>query len=241
LEILFSYKSLSHYMIVLVGTGHVFDLSSKIVQLIEEKSPNLVCVELDEKRYGAIISPDKDSRNIPIMYRILSKFQQRVAEWYGTRVGEEMITAIEVAKRKGIDVEFIDMDAEEIFRKFWKNMSLREKLKIIFSGIFGLVGRRSTIEREINKFKDRVDEVIEEIGRNFPSIKKVLIDERNEHMARRLEELSKEYDRIIAFIGDGHVPGIEKHLRSRNIEVEVVRLRDLQDNTNISFTVEVDP
>ena len=228
-------------MIILVGTGHVFDLSSKIIQLIEEKSPDVVCVELDEKRFAAMMSGDKNSRNIPLMYRILSKFQQRVAEWYGTRVGEEMITAIDLAKSKGIPVKFIDMDAEEIFRKFWKSMSLREKFRIIFSGIFGLIGRRSTIEKEINKFKDRVDEVIEEIGKSFPSLKRVLIDERNEYMAKRLEELSREYEKIIAFVGDGHIPGIEEYLRSRNIEVEVVRLRDLQDSASISFTVEVDP
>lgn len=228
-------------MITIVGTGHVFDLSSKISQIIEEKIPNLICVELDEKRYLAMISKDRESRDLPLMYKILSRFQQRVADWYGTKAGEEMLIAIKIAGVKGIDVKFIDMDAEMVFERFWKSMGFGEKIKMIFSGIIGLISGRKIMEREIDRFKDRVDEIIEEVGKKFPSMKRILIDERDEYMARKLEELSKDYRSIMAFVGDGHVPGIERYLRSRNLEVEVIRLKDLQSNATISFTTQVDP
>ncbi|RLF55410.1 MAG: hypothetical protein DRN13_00335 [Thermoplasmata archaeon] len=215
-------------MITIVGVGHVFDLSDKMRKIIEDRSPDLVCLELDERRYRALLSGSRERRGLPIMYVILSRFQQRVAEWYGTKVGNEILSAIRIAREKEIPIELIDMDAETVFRNLWKSMSLGERVRLFLSGIVGLLGRKSTIKREIDRMRENVDEVIEEIGKSFPSIKRVLIDERNEHMAMRLEELSKDYKNIIAFVGDGHIPGMMDYFKSRNIEVDVIRLRDLE-------------
>jgi pheromone shutdown protein TraB len=34
-------------MITLIGTGHVFDLSSALTEIFDEKLPEVICVELE--------------------------------------------------------------------------------------------------------------------------------------------------------------------------------------------------
>jgi len=228
-------------MIILVGTGHVFDLSSKIIQLVEEFSPDVICIELDKRRYYSLLSEDTTPKRVPLAYRILSRFQRRIAEWHGVRVGEEMITAIKIADEKNIPIELIDMDAEIIFKKLWKSLSPFEKMKLIFSGILGLVKSRSSIEREMINLENRVDDIMKEVEKSFPSLKKVLVDERDRYMAEKLKNLSTRFERIMAIVGDSHVTGIEKILSEKKIEVKTIRLKDLKNDVSFSFTVSYGP
>ncbi|HDO19547.1 MAG TPA: conjugal transfer protein TraB, partial [Thermoplasmatales archaeon] len=218
-------------MITLVGTGHVFDLSMKVEQIIRERLPDVVCVELDITRYNALVARGNNEtisrKSLPAVYRLLAKFQDTVADWYGVEAGDEMLTAIKTANEMDIPVELIDMDAQKVFKRMWKSMSLRERFRLLVSALFGLFSTRSMIEREIEKIQNNMEQFMEVIGKKFPTVKRVLIDERDRFMAERLEELCKNYENIVAFVGDGHIPGIKEKLLSRNIEVEVLRLKDI--------------
>ena len=90
------------------------------------------------------------------------------------------------------------------------------------------------------------DVYIEEIGKKFPTIKTTLIDKRNDYMVNRIASLNENYGTIIACMGDGHVPGISKLLKSKDIEFETVRLSELRnqkpeksdaDSTSGSFSI----
>ena len=95
-------------MITLIGTGHVFNLSQPLLNIFDEKQPDIICVELDRERYNALILKQTDpeaykemEKNVPILYRILARFQQGMAEEYGVTAGAEMLTSI---KRAGADL-----------------------------------------------------------------------------------------------------------------------------------------
>ena len=101
------------------------------------------------------------------------------------------------------------------------------------------------MEKELDRFEDNFDEYLEQIGDKFPTIKRVLIDDRNQHMVNQLEKASEEFEKVIAVIGDGHVPGISELLKSKDVEFETIRLSELRkqateisDSSTASFSLE---
>jgi pheromone shutdown protein TraB len=238
-------------MITLIGTGHVFNLSSALNSIFDEKNPDVICVELDQQRLNALIlkknNPEryKDARkNNPFIYRILGRFQDNMAKEYGVAAGDEMLTAINYAQSHGIKLELIDSNAQKLFSKMLKTMTISEKIKLLLSGISGLFIRKERIEKELKRIQNNFDDYLNEIGGKFPTIKKVLIDERNEKMASRIIKLTDKYENIFACIGDGHIIGISKIFDEKKIVYKTIRLNNLRnwnfksEPTSFSFNVE---
>lgn len=223
-------------MIILIGTGHVFDLSTALRDIFDERKPDVICVELDRQRYNAIMMKqsnpkayEKAKKNLPFIYRLLARFQESMASEYGVNAGDEMLTAMTYAQSHGLPAEFIDMNAQHLFIKMWKSMPFTEKLRLLLSGLGGLFVSKKRVEEELKNFQNDFDKYIEEIGRKFSTIKRVLIDERNHYMAQRLAEINEHYENVIAVMGDGHIPGISKLLQSKKIEFETIRLSELRN------------
>jgi pheromone shutdown-related protein TraB len=238
-------------MITLIGTGHVFDLSSAVTEIFDEKLPDIICVELDRQRYNALLIKNtnpkkylKARKNIPFIYKILARFQDNMAKEYGVNAGDEMLTAIKYAHSHQIPLEFIDMNAQKLFSNMLKSMSLSEKIKLLLSGVSGLFVSKKRVESELKKIEKEFDNYIEQIANKFPTIKKTLIDERNEYMSKKLMKLTEEKQQIVACVGDGHISGISKLLDQNNIHHKIIRLRELRnrkvesDATTASFTME---
>jgi pheromone shutdown protein TraB len=237
-------------MIVLIGTGHVFDLSSSLLSIFDERNPEVICVELDKQRYNALMlkvtDPEKykeTSKNQPFIYRLLSRFQEGMANEYGVVAGDEMLTAINYAKGRFLPVMFIDMNAQNLFSRMLKSMPISEKFKLMFSGFSGLFISKKRVEKELSKFEKNFDTYIEQIGDKFPTIKRVLIDERNEYMVQHLVKINEDYSSIVAVMGDGHIPGVSELLESKEIEFETIRLSELRsqklaesDSASVSIT-----
>jgi len=204
-------------MITLIGTGHVFDLSSALIENLDERQPDVICVELDGQRYNALImkhtSPESyknAKKNVPIIYKLLARFQDSMAKEYGVNAGDEMLAAIKYAQSHQIPLKLIDMNAQSLFTKMLRSMSISEKFRLLLSGFGGLFVSKKRIENELKKIEGEFDTYIEQIGSSFPTIKRTLIDERNIHMAKKLTQLTENHQNIVACIGDGHIPGISK-------------------------------
>ena len=227
-------------MIVLIGTGHVFNLSQALINIFEEKQPEIVCVELDKQRYYALklkhTSPEaykNMERNVPILYKLLARFQEGMAKQYGVTAGEEMLTAINYANSHQLPVAFIDMNAQHLFSRMLRSMSLSEKFKLIFTGFGGFFISKERVEKELKKLEKDFDSYIKEIEKKFPTIKRVLIDERNLYMIQQLTAANEQYEKVIAVIGDGHIPGISELLTKKEIQFETIRLVELRNQDTI--------
>jgi pheromone shutdown protein TraB len=242
-------------MITLIGTGHVFDLSAALLSVFEEKEPEVVGVELDPQRYQAILLRNTDpatynasKKNLPMIYKVLAQFQESMAEQYGVNAGDEMLFAINYAQSHQLPVAFVDTNAQQLFTHMWKTMPFFEKLRLLFSGVAGLFVSKKRVEEELKNYQQNFDSYIEEIGKKFPTIKRTLIDDRNEHMTRRLAELHEKHQKIVVCVGDGHVPGISKLLDEKKIPFETIRLQQLQsykppetDGSTAHFSVNYNP
>jgi pheromone shutdown protein TraB len=239
-------------MIILIGTGHVFNLSQQLIQIFDEKQPEIICVELDKQRYNALLAKKTNPRvykeyekKVPLIYKLLSRFQDGMAKEYGVVAGQEMLTAISFANRHQLPLAFIDMNAQNLFKKMLKQMSWSEKLKLLFSGIGGFFVSKKRVEKELKKIENDFDSYVDKIGYRFPTIKEVLVDERNHFMTQQLAQVNEQYSKIIAIVGDGHIPGISKLLKDKEIHFETIRLSELRskeppisDPSSASFSLE---
>jgi len=224
-------------VITLVGVGHVFDLQSSIRRVIAERRPAVVGVELDPLRYEALQSNERRASTFSI-YAILAYIQRRIASEYGTRAGSEMITAARAATEVGAALAFIDLDSRLVLARMLRAMSFKEKVQFAVSILGGFFVRKKQVERELQRFQEDQGAFFDDLAREFPSIKRVLIDERNAHMAEALRSLEADHGSVLAVVGEGHVEGLRALLADRS--PELVRLRDLMKTPsegNVSVTV----
>jgi len=239
-------------MITLIGTGHVFDLEESLHQNFQQKNPDVLCVELDKQRYHALMMKQQDpekykqsAKKLPFLYRLLAQFQENMAKRFGVSPGEEMITTIKYARNYQIPLMCIDMHGQKLFSRMIKSMTIKEKTTFLFSGIAGLFVRAEKVEKQVENISKDLESYLEIIGKKFPTIKKILIDERNMYMVNNIIKLSENYQQIIAIVGDGHIPGMSEILKEKEVDHDLVRLHELQnmpkkekDQSTASFHVE---
>ena len=221
-------------MITLLGVGHVFDIGGRVKEVIRDRRPNVVCIELDDYRYYALTHKEEQSTGWePPMHMLLAAFQKRIAKMYKVEVGSEMIAAVDAAKEVGARVAFIDMESNLVFKRIMEEMTFEEKIKFAVSLFLGFFVRKKDVERELERFQmDSSTDMMSTFGKEFPSIKRVLIDERNDYMAAIIRELGKTHERIVVVIGDGHIKGIKKLIEGNFGEnIETIRLKEIRDNT----------
>jgi pheromone shutdown protein TraB len=214
-------------VITLVGTGHIFDLRRRIQDEIFRRSPTMVAIELDPGRFQALRHPEA-AKGGPVLYRMLANMQQKMAGQYGTEAGNEMVAAADAAQDLQVPLALIDRDAGEVLRRVWREMGFREKVRAMGALAFGFVAPSRNVEADLERIQDDYAGTFEELGRKFPTIRRVVIDERDDHMANTLADLAKSQSSLVAILGDGHIDGIAKRLASRGVEFETVRLRDLR-------------
>ncbi|RLF47627.1 MAG: hypothetical protein DRN29_01960 [Thermoplasmata archaeon] len=213
--------------LILVGVGHVFDIGNKIEEIIEKEMPDGIALELDVGRALALQSSEKRRKYPNFLYSLLAKLQDNIAKKFGNAAGSEMLAAINKAKELGIPVFYIDINAEEIIKQLWQNLSLRKKISILFSIFLSLFMRKEKIEKEVEKFQEDVDYFMKKMEENFPEIKEVVIDKRNLHMAKRLGEILKEKGKVIAIVGEGHIEGLKNLLGKEEIELRIIHLKNI--------------
>jgi pheromone shutdown protein TraB len=216
-------------MITLVGVGHVFQLRQRIEGLVEQRRPDLVCIELDEDRYRYIRQKEREGRYPSMTVALLARFQSRTAEMFGTTVGDEMIAAVDAAQELGVPHEFIDMDGYYVMQKLRREMTFREKFWAFMAAIGAQFISKKRIERELKEYEENPEAYEEELGRRFPTFKRVLIDDRNAHMAGRIAQSTTTHPMVMAVVGDGHVKGIIQHLDQWGLPHEVIRLAEMRE------------
>ncbi len=212
-------------MITLLGVGHVFDLGSSIRAAIQRKAPRIVALELDPARFAYLMNRTPRPRR-PSVFALLASFQSRIAEQYGVQVGDEMVAAAKAAQEIGCPVALIDQDSRITLGRAWQAMSFPERVRLVVFAVGGLFVRRQRVEAELDRFYQDERGYLEQFAKELPTVKRVLIDERDAQMAQALRNLHESEGEVVAVVGDGHVEGLSRLLQG--VPLEVVRLRDLQ-------------
>ncbi len=212
---------------MLVGTAHVSEKSVKEVEeAIEAYKPDVVAVELDARRYKALKDGGQEKKEVPmkelfkgsnmaifLLQTMLAFVQRKVGSEMGVKPGSEMLAAIDMAEKRGIEVALIDRDIGITMGRFWAKMKLREKLKMVYSLIMASLGIGGTEEINIEQItnEDVVSDMLEELREFAPSAAEVLIDERDAYLAHNLVDISRS-KRVLGVVGAGHRVGIRKYM-----------------------------
>ena len=210
--------------IILVGTAHVSKESARLVQsVIEEEKPDTVCVELCQSRLQAIRQKDRwqDTDIVKVIREkksflllsnlLLASFQKRIAKQFDVKPGEEMITAINTAESIGAQIHLADRDIRTTLSRTWRVMGFWSKIKLIFQLTLSLGQLDEIKEEDIEKMKqqDVLETLLAEVGKSLPVLKSILIDERDQYLAEKIRTAPG--NRIVAVVGAGHIPGIQKY------------------------------
>lgn len=211
--------------ILLVGTAHVSQRSVDLVrQVIERERPDAVCIELDAGRYEALSHEkrfeEQDLREVLkrkqlatlMLNLILASYQRRLGLQLGVTPGSELMEAANVANQNGIPISLCDRDVRITLRRAWQSISWLQRFRLIAELGASLFESPDISEDELARIRDQdvVTEVMNELGRMLPDLKRVLIDERDAYLAHEILETPG--DRIVAVVGAGHVDGMKGRL-----------------------------
>ncbi|MGC9307592.1 MAG: TraB/GumN family protein [Thermoplasmatota archaeon] len=216
--------------VTLVGVGHVFDISSQVKDIIATVQPDVVALELDRNRLQALLTPGEKRGNLPFFHTLLASLQERIAKKYGVATGSEMKAAAQMAEENAIGILCIDMDVSVTMNRLWRDIPLRKKVLFMLSGISSLFISKKRVEAEIASFETGPQTYLQEMQSTFPELYTILIEKRNQYMTSRLMHAVDMYDRIVAFVGEGHISGMEDLLPDDEITVSVIHLSDLRTN-----------
>ncbi len=219
---------LPHKTVILVGTAHVSQESVELVKrVIEEEHPDGVCVELDPKRFEALSSPTRwESLDLKEIIRkkqlstlmanlVLASFQKRLGDKLGVAPGTEMLEAIRMSEKHNIPFTLGDRDVRVTMRRAWRNTPFWRKSLLMSSLMLSIFDTTEVSEDEIRNLKkqDVLSEMMKELGKEVPTLKEVLIDERDLYLAKKIDEAPGE--RTIGVVGAGHVEGITRTLNEK--------------------------
>ena len=252
IEIMLEKISAAGKQIILVGTAHISSESIELVKkTIEEEAPDAVGVELDSQRLEQLKSGSKwretnveeilknGKSHLFLVNLMLSNMQKKFGDSVGIQPGAEMLAAVSAAEEKKIPVELLDRDIKITMKRGLASMGLKEKAKLGYSVLESFFADEEITKEQIEelKKKDLLSEVMQELGKSAPTVKKVLVDERDEYIARKI--LASPAKKIVAVVGAGHLEGIIRNLKSigKNSE-EFLRARENQKFSLINQNME---
>ncbi len=218
---------------MLLGTAHVVDLAGPLRSVLSQRPLDGVAVELDQERAAALFSEGHDrrpARDVPLLARLWGHLQRRLGEEIGGGdPGEEMKIAATLARERGLPLFLIDDPIRRTFANLVRSMPAKERVTLLLGALMGLFVPARRVSEEMDRYAERPEEFAEEIRRASPTVARVLLDDRNEHMAERLSQLRGEgFGRLAVVVGDAHVPGLSAALARRGVPVESIPFRELR-------------
>ncbi len=216
-----------------IGTSHIARQSLDEVRLvIEQEQPEIVALELDRKRVHSLLDKKKSKPSIKDIKRIGIKgflfsliggwVEKKLGEKVGVSPGSDMMEAFKLAKEKKLKIFLIDQDIEITLKRFSKTLTWKEKWNFIVDLIKGLVFRKQEIGFDLEKVPSKViiKKLIQKVRKRYPNIYKVLIQERNEVMARNLVEIMQRFpnSKIVAIVGAGHEEDIIDIIKTNKLQ-----------------------
>ena len=214
--------------LTIIGTSHIAQESiDEVTRAIGTEKPEIVALELDLKRFHALLNPQpklklRDIRMLGVKGWLLNLIgawaEAKMGKLVGVKPGTEMKTAIMLAAKTKARIVLIDRDITITLKRLTTEITFREKLRFI-SDIFKALLFRKVPEMNFDlrkvPSKELIDKLMKGVKTRYPNVYKVLVHERDIYMAKALNKLinTEKDKRIVAIVGAGHEESIIKHIR----------------------------
>ena len=209
----------------LLGTAHVATASVEAVkQNIEEWGPEIVAVELCKGRHDALTQEKRLDKEgllkvikegrapMVLLQSLLAAEQRKLGLDEGQQPGAELLAAVETAKEYELQVELVDRDIQTTLRRAWNKMRFREKMGLMWALLSEEDSDEELELEEMLADKDLLTSLMEELREVSPGAGEVLIDERDEFIARKISAI-RGNGKVLAVLGAGHLDGVSKLLK----------------------------
>ncbi len=215
--------------LVIIGTSHIAIESVKEVRSqILKYRPKVIALELDKSRLYALLNPGKKKLRLSdinkmglkgFLFNLFGAWaEKRLGKMVATPPGSEMKAAVEAAGETNALIALIDQDITITLKRLSKSITLREKLRVLKEVVKGVILRKSDIAIDLTKVPEEkiIHSLTQRVKKEYPSIYKVLIEERNLVMAKALYKIMNQYkeDTILAIVGAGHEKELSKLIKS---------------------------
>ncbi|MBW3012708.1 TraB/GumN family protein [Candidatus Woesearchaeota archaeon] len=205
--------------LTIVGTSHIAKESlEQVANYIEKELPDIIALELDKKRLYALLAGKKkrarfkDIRQLGIKVYVLNLIgayiEEKLGKMVGVKPGSEMRLAYQLAQKHRLKIALIDQNIEITLKRLSKAITWKEKFSIVADILKALILRKPEIEIDLTKVppEEIISLMIEKVKKRYLNFYKVLIEERNQFMAKRLAALLSKFPdkKILAIVGAGH-------------------------------------
>lgn len=215
------YKNLT-----IIGTSHISKQSiNKVKQTLLKTKPDIIAIELDEKRFLSLIknkkSDLKDIKHLGLKIFLLnalgSYIQKKLGKIVQTEPGSDMKIAIQIAKKINAKIALIDQPVDITLKNLTKT-PLKEKLRFIKDILKDIFIKKQRIEFDLTKVPSQylINKLIKKLKKDYPYVYQVLIKERNQIMAKNLYNLMLNNRSVVAIVGAGHKKEILNLIKCHN-------------------------
>tara|TARA_Y100000766_G_C18908812_1_gene607314 strand:- start:109 stop:1263 length:1155 start_codon:yes stop_codon:yes gene_type:complete len=208
----------------LLGTAHVATASVEAVrENIATWGPDIVAVELCKSRHSALTQDrrlDKEGllkvikegkAPMVLLQSLLAAEQRKLGIDEGQQPGAELLAAVTAAEDAGLEVSLVDRDIQTTLRRAWNKMGFREKFGLMWALLAEDEDEEELELEKVLEDKDLLTSLMEELREVSPGAGEVLIDERDEFIARKISEVRGD-GKVLAVLGAGHLDGVSKYL-----------------------------
>lgn len=243
--------------VYLLGTAHFSPNSVKDVQKVMRAiKPNIVVLELCRERAFMLTLNEADlleqNRNLTfekvrtaiaqkglaqgLIYIMFIKMSASLTEKLGLAPGSEFRAgANEAHQIPGCSIALGDRSLRVTLARAVASVSAWQKIKLIYQVLMNDAGMTQE-EVEKCKEKDILEQLMQELGVEFPGFKRVILDERNIYLAHSIYNCAQNYEtstgpqKVVAIVGIGHVAGIVEHWGKTKDE-DIAKLNEIPETS----------
>jgi pheromone shutdown-related protein TraB len=143
---------------------------------------------------------------------ILASFYRKIGEKLGVQPGAEMLEGVRLAKETNATLVSADRPVDITLERVWASLGWWNRIKMAGQLLGGILGADGIDSESVENLKnhDQLEAALTALGKSFPEIKETLINERDLYLAEKIRQAPGKT--IVAVVGAGHVPGIQKHI-----------------------------
>ncbi|MFH1133822.1 MAG: TraB/GumN family protein [Nanoarchaeota archaeon] len=211
-------------MIKIIGTSHISRQSmGEIRSYIETAKPDIIALELDPERLQALFQKQSTRlsfgliRKVGLKGALFAAFgawaEKKLGESVGMQPGEEMKLAVRLGRKRDLKIACIDQRLDITLSRFSKALTWKERFRFVQDIVKGIF-KPERVPFDLSKVPpDQViEQLISKVKGRYPNIYCVLIEERNQVMAKNLRNLQAQNPdaHILAIVGAGHRRALER-------------------------------
>ena len=218
--------------LVFLGTSHIAKQSlNEVKSCIHEEKPDIIAIELDQKRLPALMSRSpkriefRNIKNIGLkgfLFSLLGAWAERkLGSLVGVSPGSEMRQAVRIARKEKIAIELVDQDIEITLQRLSRLITWKEKWNFLVDIVKAFFAKNKELEFDLETVPDKniIRKLTKQLKERYPNVHKALIEERNIVIASNLRKLmdSNLDKKILVILGAGHVDDVLEIIKVPNI------------------------